>query len=109
MLETHILILKLSAFVFLLGVLTNCTSVGPRSINASRTAYAEAIDQTENEQLLLMIVKGRYGETASLLAVNAVAANIKFRSEGGIAPNHEYPYRFPINLKGISDALFQHF
>ncbi|MEJ2470907.1 MAG: hypothetical protein P8Y91_05295 [Desulfuromonadales bacterium] len=84
MFKGHILILKLSAFAFLLGTLTSCANIGPRSINASRTAYAEAIDQTENEQLLLMVVKGRYGETASLLAVNAVASNIKFRSEGGI-------------------------
>lgn len=84
MLKAHNPILKASAFVFSLCILTSCTNVGPRSINASRTAYAEAIDQTENEQLLLMVVKGRYGETASLLAVNAVASNIKFRSEAGI-------------------------
>jgi hypothetical protein len=31
-----------------------------------------------------MIVKGRYAETASFLAVNAVAANIRFRTEAGI-------------------------
>jgi hypothetical protein len=61
-----------------------CAKLGPKSISAGRTAYAEAIDQTENEQLLLAVIKGRYGETSSLLAVNAVAANIRFRSEAGI-------------------------
>jgi len=80
----HILILRLSALGLFLCILPSCANVGPKSISASRTAYAEAIDRTENEQLLLMIVKGRYGETASFLAVNAVAANIRFRTEAGI-------------------------
>jgi len=79
-----ILILKLSTLGLFFGFLTSCANVGPHSISVSRTAYAEAIDQTENEQLLLMVVKGRYGETASFLAVNAVAANIRFRTEAGI-------------------------
>lgn len=79
-----ILIVRLSFLGLILCILSSCANVGPKSISVSRTAYAEAIDQTENEQLLLMIVKGRYGETASFLAVNAVAANIRFRSEAGI-------------------------
>ena len=34
-----------------------------------RADYNEAINRTEDEQMLLSIVKGRYGETFSLLAV----------------------------------------
>ena len=78
------LLLGLTTQGLLLFLLCSCANVGPQSISVSRTAYAKAIDQTENEQLLLSIIKGRYGETASLLAVNAVAANISFRSEAGI-------------------------
>lgn len=68
----------------LLCFLCSCANVGPKSISVRRSAYAEAIDQTENEQLLLSIVKGRYGETSSQLAVNAIAANMRFRTEAGI-------------------------
>jgi len=78
------LIFRVITFGLLLCFLASCANVGPQSIRVSRTAYAEAIDQTENEQLLLMIVKGRYGETSSFLTVNAVAANIRFRTEAGI-------------------------
>ena len=88
----HNLILRLSTLGLFVCILTSCANLGPKSISASRTAYAEAIDQTENEQLLLMIVKGRYGETASFLAVNAVAANIRFRAqtdiEAGFGPDN---------------------
>ncbi|VGO18627.1 hypothetical protein [Pontiella sulfatireligans] len=65
-------------------LLAGCASIGPRSITAGRVAYAEAINQTQDEQILLAIVKGRYGESATLLAVNGVAANLKFRAELGI-------------------------
>lgn len=65
-------------------LLCGCTAVGPRSIRGGRAAYAEAINKTENEQALLSIVKGRYGESSSLLAVGGIAANMRFRANAGI-------------------------
>lgn len=65
-------------------IMAGCSSLGPRSIDAGRSAYAEAISRTEDEQILLSIVKGRYGESASLLQVNAIAANIRFRVDTGL-------------------------
>ena len=49
-----------------------------------RADYNEAINKTEDEQMLLSIVKGRYGETFSLLAVSGVAANVRFRTNAGV-------------------------
>jgi hypothetical protein len=49
-----------------------------------RADYNEAINRTEDEQMLLSIVKGRYGETFSLLAVSGVAANVRFRANAGV-------------------------
>ena len=57
--------------------------VGPKSISMGRADYNEAINETENEQLLLALVKGRYGEISSLMAVSGVAANIRFGSSAG--------------------------
>ena len=37
-----------------------------------------------DEQLLMAIVKGRYGETTSLLSVNGVAANVRFNTQAGV-------------------------
>jgi len=74
----------LIGIVLFLCVLTSCARVGPQSISSGRVTYAEAINKTENEQILLSIVKGRYGETSSLLAVNGVAANMRFNATAGI-------------------------
>jgi hypothetical protein len=73
----------LVCLLFLL-LLSGCAVVGPQSISAGRASYAEAINKTEDEQMLLSIVKGRYGETSSMLAVSGVAANMRFRAEAGI-------------------------
>ena len=68
----------------LLTVATSCSTVGPQSIGAGRLQYGDAINRTEDQQILLSIVKGRYGETSSLLAVSGVAANIRFGVRAGI-------------------------
>jgi len=49
-----------------------------------RADYNEAINRTGDEQLLMSIVKGRYGETSSLLAVSGVAANVRFNTSAGV-------------------------
>ena len=84
----------LIALCSILFVLSGCAGVGPRSISMGRADYNEAINRTEDEQLLLSIVKGRYGETSSLLAVSGVAANVRFRTsagvEAGFGPKENY-------------------
>jgi hypothetical protein len=81
----------LSAVMF---VLSGCATVGPRTVSQGRAGYNEAINRTEDEQMLLSIVKGRYGETFSLLAVSGVAANVRFRSTAsvdfGFGPSEGY-------------------
>jgi hypothetical protein len=59
-----------------------------------RADYNDAINKTEDEQILLAIVKGRYGETFSLLGVSGVAANVRFSTNAGVnigfGPNEDY-------------------
>ena len=87
-------LLTFAAFCVLLGTLSACSMAGPRSISMGRADYNEAINRTEDEQMLLAIVKGCYGETFSLLAVSGVAANIRFGAkagaEVGIGPSKDY-------------------
>jgi hypothetical protein len=65
-------------------ILSGCAHLGPSSLNTGRSNYIEAINKTEDEQILSAIVRGRYGETSSLLAVNGVAANVRFATNAGI-------------------------
>ena len=67
----------LSAFQLLIS---GCNFVGPTSISQGRLSYAEAINQTEDKQMLLTIVKSRYRETSTHLAVSSVSANLRFRT-----------------------------
>jgi len=86
--------LTFTIFCVVLGTVSACSVVGPRSISMGRADYNEAINKTEDEQMLLSIVKGRYGETFSLLAVSGVAANVRFRTNAGaqvgIGPSSNY-------------------
>jgi len=76
--------ISLTSLILLFFLLIGCASVGPHSISSGRAAYAEAINKTEDEQILLSIVKGRYGESSSLLAVNGVASNMSFSATAGV-------------------------
>ena len=89
----------------LLAMLSGCANVGPKSISMGRLNYNEAINSTEDEQLLLSVVKGCYGETTSLLAVNGVAANIKFSSNAGIEAGFGPESNYTANLVPFSGGL----
>jgi len=86
--------LTLILLCLVLCTISGCAVVGPRSISTGRADYSEAINRTEDEQMLLSIVKGRYGETYSLLSVSGVAANVRFRTnagvEAGFGPEEDY-------------------
>jgi len=90
----YLRILSLAIFPLFICVLSGCTMVGPSSISMGRGDYNDAINKTEDEQLLMSIVKGRYGDTFSLLAVTGVAASIRFQAnavvQAGFGPTDNY-------------------
>jgi hypothetical protein len=61
----------------LVGLLAGCTAVGPAAIRSGRLTYNEAITTTNNQQMLMVVIHNRYNETASLLAVASVTANVR--------------------------------
>ena len=72
------LLRKLGPFLcaMLSGVLTSCTLVGPATVHSGRLAYNESIVETNNQQMLLLVLRNRYGERGNLLALNSVTANV---------------------------------
>ena len=65
-------------------LMMGCTVVGPKSIRSGRMAYNEAISETNNQQILKLVVQDRYEERGNLLAVSSVTANVKVSSRAGI-------------------------
>jgi hypothetical protein len=61
-----------------------CHSVGPYSISRGRPDYNEAINRTDLEQMLMTIVRHRYTEPSSMLAVATVTANVRVRASAGV-------------------------
>ena len=97
--------LTLTALCFVLCILSGCAIVGPSSISKGRADYNEAINKTENEQMLLTIVKACYGETSSLLAVSGVAANVRFSTRAGVQAGFGSGDNYEGNLVPFSGGL----
>ena len=58
-------------------LLSGCTVVGPDAIRSGRMAYNEAITETNNQQMLMVMVHNRYEEANHLLTVASVTANVR--------------------------------
>jgi len=67
------------AVVVVLGglLVAGCTTLGPYALDQTRLHYNEVIKRTTEEQLLLNIVRLRYTDTPSSLAVSAIAAQFE--------------------------------
>jgi hypothetical protein len=75
---------------FALAVLTvplpgGC-SFGPHALEKTRLPYNEAVTRTTEEQLLLNIVRLRYNDTPSSLAVSAIATQFELQQNLSIVP-----------------------
>lgn len=76
------------------AVLSGCAAAGPAALRSGRSAYNAVINETEDEQILSMIVRTRYAETFDMLAVSNVTANLRIRvgigANAGIGPRSNY-------------------
>ena len=80
---------RLCSYQYIIGccgflwALYGCSFIGPQSIANGRAAYNQVINQTEDQQMLMAVVRNRYGETISMLAVTNVTASIRFAAGAG--------------------------
>ena len=66
--------------VGLAGILMSC-STGSSQFSSSRMAYNQALQETEQKELLLNIVRLRYNEPPSFLQVTGISSQFEFTSE----------------------------
>src|SRR5262252_130249 len=67
-------------------VAAGCTTLGPYALDQTRLHYNEVIKRTTEEQLLLNIVRLRYTDTPSSLAVSAIAAQFEISKNFQLTP-----------------------
>ena len=73
-----------TALVLLLA--TGCAGFGPSTLETARLRYNEVVKKTTEEQLLLNIVRLRYTDTPSSLAVSVIAAQFEVAKSFGVTP-----------------------
>jgi hypothetical protein len=75
--------MRLLAAALLPLALAACHVTGPASIRRGRDNYNVAIQQTNNEQLLLNLVRLRYRDTPLFLEIASITSNFTFELGGG--------------------------
>lgn len=67
-------------------LIAGCSTFGPSALQESRLRYNEVVKTTTEEQLLLNIVRLRYTDTPSSLAVSAIAAQFETAKTFALTP-----------------------
>lgn len=84
---------RVAALALIASFAAACHVTGPRSIKTGRDNYNVAIQQTNNEQLLLNLVRLRYRDTPLFLEVASVTTNFTFDvgagSNGTVNPGNQ--------------------
>ncbi len=86
--------------------LSGCNAVGPASLSAGRGVYNDVLNRTEDEQILSMIIRLRYGETFSMLSVASVTASISATAtvsgNFGLGPDESFAGNLvPLGIQGV--------
>lgn len=66
-----------------LAVLAGCSYAGPRALTATRPLYNQAIAQTNDQELLLNLVRIRYRDTTYFTSVERIAASLELNMSIG--------------------------
>lgn len=73
----------IAATILTTSLMTGCaTGIGPRAVRAQRGDYNAALQETNDQQLLLNIVRLRYGETPSFLEVTGIVTQLRLEVGG---------------------------
>ena len=66
-------------------VLSGCAGYGPTTMPDDRLAYTLAVARSLEQQLLLNIVRSRYGEAPTFVDVSGIVAGYEYRREGSLS------------------------
>ncbi|HVY05652.1 MAG TPA: hypothetical protein VHB46_06710 [Burkholderiales bacterium] len=67
-----------------LAALSGCAAYGPSAMPKDQLAYTLSVARSLEEQLLLNIVRTRYGEAPTFVDVSAIVAGYEYKREGSV-------------------------
>lgn len=74
-----------AAISILVGVVSGCSTLGPRTIRGDRFNYNESGAQSSKEQILLNIVRLRYGEPMYFLEIGSMLSQFTIQATGNLS------------------------
>jgi hypothetical protein len=96
-------ILALVAGPIVLQVLSGCTSIGPGLVPQDRVGYADAMADSWKDQLLLNIVRLRYGDAPTFMDVSSVVSS--YALQGQVQANVIGNLGVPKKTTTLPDAI----
>ena len=92
---------QLQSGALLALLLAACHSPGPEAIREERRSFNEAVQRTNDEQLLLNIVRLQYRDTPYFLELTSISSSLSYELEGGLSPTLIEGGRNTLGLEGV--------
>ena len=67
--------------------LTGCSQLGPDFMANGRNEYNKVLAHTNDEQILLNLVRRRYADSIAILEVNSVSTSLEWKTNSGLTAN----------------------
>ena len=81
----HFLPILFAVFLGGCAVFDEFLQIGPDSVQDSRGEFNSVIAETNDQQLLLNLIKRRYGDSISVLEVSSVSTSVEWQRGGSVA------------------------
>ena len=69
----------------LLPIVQSCSYVGPNSVENDRRNYNDVLQETNNEEILLNLVRMKYVDTPSFINVNSITSQLSFSASTSLS------------------------
>ena len=75
------------ALGFTLVFLSGCSQLGPDFMENGRNDYNKVLANTNDEEMLLNLVRRRYADSIAILEVNSVSTSLEWKRSGNLIAN----------------------
>ena len=86
------------------ALLAGCAGVGPQRLDMDQMGYAEALGEGLKRQMLLNMVRMRYGDVPTFLSVSQLISGYQLQSSGQLGLN-AYPNAAPGNYATVGGTV----
>ena len=80
----RLILLSLTLMIFLTP---GCSQLGPDFMENGRNEYNKVLANTNDEEMLLNLVRRRYADSIAILEVNSVSTSLEWKRSGGLIAN----------------------